>query len=237
MALAARRVRTPGPAPLSGAFIPGASRRGYPRPQMSDGSVITPQDLAEAKTVVPRRAGHQFEIQLGHLCNNRCVFCSSGQLTSLGLARAIPLAPMLEAIESARAQGATRITFLGGEPTIHKGFTAALQRAVELGFEQIVIFTDGVMLPHRDFVERIAALGTFAWRISIQGGNEPAHDAVTGRRGSFSRIVAGLEKLRALGQKVTANVCANEHGYRSLPEYPALVRRYDVRQLHVDIVR
>jgi hypothetical protein len=87
-------------------------------------------------------------------------------------------------------------------------------------------------------VERIVGLGgRYEWRISIQGGNEAAHVAVTGRRDSFRRILAGLEKLRALGQRVTANLCVNERSYRSLPDYPDLVRRHDIRQLHVDIVR
>lgn len=209
------------------------------------------RDVAEAASVAGRTTGHQFEIQLGHLCNERCVFCSSGQLSAMKLARAIPLGPIVEAIEGARVDGARRITFLGGEPTLHKGFPAALERAVALGFEEIVIFTNGVMLPHPGFVERIAALGNSAepnaaphsasprleWRISIQGGNEAAHVAVTKRADSFARIVTGLRLLRQHGQRVTVNVCVNELSYRSLPDYPALVAEHGITQLHVDIVR
>ncbi|HEY8426882.1 MAG TPA: radical SAM protein [Sandaracinaceae bacterium] len=201
------------------------------------GSALTERDREEACSVTTHGSGHQFEIQLGHLCNNRCVFCSSGQLTQLKLARPIPLAPILEAIEKARAAGARRITFLGGEPTLHKGFVEALRHAVELGFEEIVIFTNGVMLPHPGFVDRICALGRFEWRISIQGGNEEAHVAVTGRKDSFRRIVEGLRLLRERGQDVTTNLCVNERSYRSLPDYPALIREYGIRQLHVDVVR
>ena len=66
------------------------------------------------------------------------------------IARPVPLEPIIEALESARAAGATHLTFLGGEPTIHKRFLEALAKAVELGFEHIVIFTNGVMFPIRD---------------------------------------------------------------------------------------
>lgn len=207
------------------------------RAAVADASRISERDKAEACSVTTTGSGHQFEIQLGHLCNNRCVFCSSGQLTQLKLARPIALDPIVQAIEQARAAGARRITFLGGEPTLHKGFEQALGRAVALGFEEIVIFTNGVMLPHPGFVDRICALGRFEWRISIQGGNEAAHVAVTKRPDSFRRIAQGLELLRARGQDVTANVCVNEESYRSLPDYPELVARYGIRQLHVDIVR
>jgi MoaA/NifB/PqqE/SkfB family radical SAM enzyme len=201
------------------------------------GTALTDRDRVEASSVTAQGDGHQFEIQLGHLCNNRCVFCSSGQLTQLKLARHIQLDPIIEAIERARASGARRITFLGGEPTLHKGFVDALKRTVELGFEEIVIFTNGVLLPHPGFIDKICALGRFEWRISIQGGNEEAHVAVTKRADSFRRIVEGLVMLREREQDVTCNLCVNEESYRSLPDYPALIREHGIRQLHVDIVR
>lgn len=121
---------------------------------MALGSELTARERSEAARVTTSGSGHQFEIQLGHLCNERCVFCASGQLTQLKLAGHIKLDPMIAAIEQARANGARRITFLGGEPTLHKGFPAVLARAVELGFEEIVIFTNGVMLPHPGFIDR-----------------------------------------------------------------------------------
>lgn len=198
---------------------------------------ISERDRAEASVVTARGTGHQFEIQLGHLCNNRCVFCISGQLTEMKLARSVPVARIFEALDDARARGARRLTFLGGEPTIQKGFLASLRHAVALGFEEIAIFTNGVLFPHPGFIDEVVALGRFEWRVSIQGGNEEAHVAVTGRADSFRRIVEGLEMLRARGQLVTANLCVNTRSYRSLPDYPALARTYGLRQLHVDMLR
>ena len=199
--------------------------------------MISAEDRRAAAAVTTSQAGHRFEIQLGHLCNNRCVFCSSGQLTAMKIARPVPLEPIVEALEQARAAGATHLTFLGGEPTIHKRFLEALTRAVELGFQHIVIFTNGVMFTHPGFIDSVTSLGRFEWRISIQGATEEAHVATTGRAESFRRIVHGLEELQQRGQLVTANMCVNERSYRSLPHYPELVARYGVRQLHVDIVR
>lgn len=200
-------------------------------------SSISEEDRRAATAVTTSGSGHRFEIQLGHLCNNRCVFCSSGQLTAWKIARPVPLAPILEALEQARAAGATHLTFVGGEPTIHKGFFEALTRAIELGFEHIVIFTNGVMFPHPGFIDQVTARGNFEWRVSIQGATNEAHVATTGRATSFERIVYGLGELQRRGQLVTANMCVTESNYRSLPHYPALLDRYGVRQLHVDIVR
>lgn len=198
---------------------------------------ITDEDRRAAVNVTASGSGHRFEIQLGHLCNNRCVFCSSGQLTAMKIARPVPLEPIVEALEQARAAGATHLTFLGGEPTIHKRFLEALAKAVELGFEHIVIFTNGVMFPHPGFIDSVTALGKFEWRISIQGATEEAHVATTERPKSFQRILYGLDELHRGGQLITANMCVNARSYRSLPHYPELLARYGVRQLHVDIVR
>ena len=204
---------------------------------MAAGTHISDEDRRAATTVTTSGSGHKFEIQLGHLCNNRCVFCSSGQLTAMKIARAVPLEPIIEALEAARAAGACHLTFLGGEPTTHKRFLDALAKAVELGFEHIVIFTNGVMFPHPGFIDSVVALGRFEWRISIQGATDEAHVATTERPDSFRRILHGLGELQRRGQLVTANMCVNERSYRSLPEYPALLAQYGVRQLHVDIVR
>lgn len=198
---------------------------------------ITDEDRRAAVNVTSSGSGHKFEIQLGHLCNNRCVFCSSGQLTAMKIARPVPLEPIVEALEQARAAGATHLTFLGGEPTIHKRFLDALRKAVDLGFEHIVIFTNGVMFPHPGFIDSVTALGNFEWRISIQGATEEAHVATTERPQSFQRILHGLDELHRRGQLITANMCVNERSFRSLPHYPELLARYGVSQLHVDIVR
>lgn len=198
---------------------------------------ISEEDRRAAAAVTTSGSGHRFEIQLGHLCNNRCVFCSSGQLTQMKIARPVPFEPIIQALDEARAAGAVHLTFLGGEPTIHKRFLDVLRHAVGLGFEHIVIFTNGVMFTHPGFIESVVALGRFEWRISIQGATDEAHVATTGRAESFQRILHGLGELQRRGQLVTTNMCVNERSYRSLPHYPELLERYGVRQLHVDIVR
>lgn len=177
------------------------------------------------------------EIQLGHMCNNRCVFCSSGQATQRGQALPMELQPVLAALERAKRQRARKVTFLGGEPTLQRAFIPALRRATDLGFEEVEIFTNGVKAARRSFVDEVAAIGRFSWRFSIQGGNAHAHDDAVVKPGAFERICRAMENVRAHRHRITANACINERSYRSLPDYVELVRRYGVEQLHIDVVR
>jgi MoaA/NifB/PqqE/SkfB family radical SAM enzyme len=181
----------------------------------------------------------RFEIQLSHVCNNRCVFCVSGQMTELRMASPTPLDELKQRFDEAAARGITKVTILGGEPTIHATFCPILAHALALGFETIEIFTNGARLDKRDFIDRVMALGRdrFTWRISIQGWDRATHDLTTKKPGAFDRIVAGIEALAALGQTITCNMCVVEQNYRSLLELPAFVTRYPIRQVHLDMVR
>lgn len=181
----------------------------------------------------------RFEIQLSHVCNNRCVFCVSGQMTEMRMAKPTPLPDVLAKFDEAAARGITKVTIMGGEPTIHPTFFPTVEYALELGFETIVIFTNGTRLDKQAFIDRIMALGRdrLRWRISIQGWDEATHDLTTKKPGAFAKIVKGLETLGALGQHISCNMCVVEQNYRSLTELPAFVERWNVQQVHLDMVR
>lgn len=179
----------------------------------------------------------EFELQLGNFCNNRCCFCSSGQDTQDGHAGIVPLRETLAALDQAHQKGLRKVTFLGGEPTLYDTFLPALGHAVSLGFDEIVIFTNGVRGKDPQWFNDVVSMGSFTWRFSIQGGNEEVHDAVTGRKGSFSRIMRALEHLNQVGgQRISSNMCVNEHSYRSLPDLPELAAKHNLIQICIDMI-
>lgn len=179
----------------------------------------------------------QFELQLGHLCNNRCVFCVSGQLTSKGEAPLLRLDELTKALEEARRTGRTAVTFLGGEPTIQPFFLDLVRHAVALGFERIVVFSNGSKPGRTDLVDEIAALGgNIEWRFSFQGATAEAHERTTRRRGSFAQLLRAAQRARAHGHRVTVNTCVVRQNYESLPRFADLLLPLGVSQLHVDIL-
>ena len=182
--------------------------------------------------------GHQqIEVLLGHFCNDRCVFCVSGKLSAEKNAPPLALEPLLQTISDAREGGASKITLLGGEPTLAPTFVPVLEKAVALEFDEITIFTNGARGFHKEWIENICNIGTFTWRVSIQGSHEEAHDAVTRKKRSFFRLMAMLDELVRLKQNVTANMCISVQNFKSLAGYPELIHRYGIRQFHVDVLR
>jgi MoaA/NifB/PqqE/SkfB family radical SAM enzyme len=180
----------------------------------------------------------QVEIQLGHMCNNRCVFCVSGQETALGRARPLPAQPLLSELTRAREQGLSKLTLLGGEPTLQPGFLQVVEHAVSLGFEEIVIFTNGVKTARASYIDQVVALGgNFTWRISIQGATCEAHERTTRKPGSFARIVRSMQLLHEREQRITVNMCVVRSNFESVAAFPQLLAQFGVSQLHLDMVR
>ncbi len=180
----------------------------------------------------------QFEIQLGHMCNNRCVFCVSGQRTAMGEARPIEAAPIVEKLREGSAMGMRKVTLLGGEPTLQPGFLDVLRAAVSLGFEEVVIFTNGVKTARGAFVDEVLATGgSFTWRLSFQGATALAHERTTKKLGSFLRLRETLSNLRDRGQRITVNMCVVRSNYESVAAFPELILPYGARQLHLDMMR
>jgi MoaA/NifB/PqqE/SkfB family radical SAM enzyme len=180
----------------------------------------------------------QVEIQLGHMCNNRCVFCVSGQETALGRARPLPVEPILEQVRAAYAAGNRKITLLGGEPTLQPGFMQVVRTAVELGFEEIVIFTNGVKTAREAFLDEVIATGgAFTWRFSVQGATKEAHERTTLKDGSFDRIVRSMRHLAKRGQRITVNMCVVRSNFESVEHFAELLGPVGAVQLHLDMVR
>lgn|GEM_PF-717387 len=187
----------------------------------------------------PMEPKERFEIQLSHVCNNRCVFCVSGQMTELRMAKPTPLPDVLAKFDEAAKRGITKVTIMGGEPTIHPTFFPTVEYALALGFEVIEIFTNGARLDKQAFVDKIMAIGKdrLIWRISIQGWDRETHDLTTKKPGAFDRIIKGIEALTALGQEMTCNMCVVEQNFRSLAKLPDFVTKYPITQVHLDMVR
>ena len=159
-------------------------------------------------------------------------------MTELRMAKPIDSSLICAELDRAHSMGIGKVTFLGGEPTIQRGFMDCLKYAVSLDFDEIVIFTNGVRLWRREWIEEVLGLGgNIAWRISLQGADEETHDFTTKKKGAFAKIVKGLGILSDIGQKISVNMCVVEENYRSLHKLPAMVEKYDIWQVHLDMFR
>ena len=101
--------------------------------------------------------------------------------------------------------GCRSVQFIGGEPTLFPDLPRLLDRAAELGFDTIGLFTNGT----RIYAELLASIMRSNARIfiSIHGSSEIEHDNFVGLNGAYRKVYSNLLELSR--NKVEFFLCSN----------------------------
>ncbi len=154
------------------------------------------------------------EIYTGFGCNLRCVFCYYIERLS---EEKIPTECLKRELLLARKYGALDVDFTGGEPTIRKDLLKLISFARKLGFRDICIITNGLMLANQSYCEELVKCGLNDVLFSVHGLNE-THDQLTRVPGSFRRITQAIENIKSVGVKFRTNTTVVKHNFKQIPE-------------------
>jgi MoaA/NifB/PqqE/SkfB family radical SAM enzyme len=134
-------------------------------------------------------------------CNSRCSFCS---LSVVHQPESVfddaYHAQVLGELERARAEGISFVRVNGIEPLTYPRIVEVIAHATAIGFTRARVFTTALPLADRAFAERVVAAMPEGRSIIVPlyGASAEVHEAMTGKPGSFTQILAALENLRAL---------------------------------------
>lgn len=132
--------------------------------------------------------------ELTYLCNLRCVHCYNPKnISNIG----IDFEQCKKAIDDAYSVGCFRVTFSGGESTLHGKFLELVKYARKKRMS-VEIFTNGQILSNDDKLYR-ELLAQYPYRIclSLYSTDEKTHERVTAVRGSFKRTYDLIKRLRS----------------------------------------
>ena len=131
-------------------------------------------------------------------CDLRCGYCYMGDFlqTAKNTTELMPRRFLAEMIDTLidDGQGLDRMTFLGGEPTLHPEITGMINDAAERDISQLRMTTNGVSLHNLD-LSRMKEGAFDCVSVSIDGVNAEDNDATRGR-GTFKRIIQTLTSYR-----------------------------------------
>jgi radical SAM protein with 4Fe4S-binding SPASM domain len=94
----------------------------------------------------------------------------------------------------------------GGEPFLRSHFFEILEKMAETAFD-LYILSNGTLIT-TEKAQKVAALGVKGVQVSLEGP-ERIHEMIRGR-GSFSRAVAGIQRLLEAGVKVSINATLSQ---------------------------
>lgn len=137
-------------------------------------------------------------LEVGVMCNNRCVFCfQKGYRGLAGFEKVVPLSEIEQKLAWGRTNGFNEVTFTGGEPTIRPDFLQLVALAKANGYERVAVTTNGWKLGIADFFSAAIKAGLSSIGVSIHGPSSEVHDLATGHKGSFAHAIRAIRNAVA----------------------------------------
>ncbi|MEQ1918524.1 MAG: radical SAM protein, partial [Elusimicrobiota bacterium] len=187
------------------------------------------------------RRGKNLELDVGMACNNRCVFCVSGDAKSAER-RWLPLERAKEEIRAFHDGGCRSLGLLGGEPTAYPHILDSVRYARSLGYERVAVCTNGTKLSEPAFTDGLIEAGVTRFTISFHSHTPALEDKLTGLPGNFERKLKGLRHLlthKAAGRlpdNVSLNPVLNRKTYLHLKEYIEFFRGEGVDDIRFNFI-
>ena len=150
-------------------------------------------------------------IELTSRCNERCVHC---YIPHEEKNRDMDSALLFSIIDQCAEMGLETISFSGGEPMLHPGFTRALERAAHHNFE-IIVFSNLTLLDE-DSADRLKECAARVYA-SLYSMDNAIHDGITGLDGSCEKTKQGIQTLRGKGIEVFVICPLMKHNKDSYP--------------------
>ncbi len=152
-------------------------------------------------------------------CNQHCLFCCASEPRkpfSTERLRAV----LLELHRTATDLDRTRLSFSGGEPTLHPELGALMRYARELGFPWLGLQTNGVRLSKPALAQQILGAPLQQVIVSLHSLRPEVYDRLTGTRGQLPRALEGLGQVLAHpSEQVLVNIVLNRLNVDELPDY------------------
>ena len=167
-----------------------------------------------------RRPVKMADIKMGNSCNNSCKFCvrrKKGEVVPNKTGAQV----IKNLIEARReCQG---VVFTGGEPSIRKDLFELISYARRLGYERILVQSNGRMFSYKDFCQRAIEAGVNEFELAIHGHIPQLHDYLTSAEGSFYQVVNAIKNIKSLGVPVFTNTVITKSNYRHLDQIARLL--------------
>lgn len=181
---------------------------------------------ADSPEVAPPEEPKAIDVSIGETCNNNCTFCINPTESWA------PLAPddaLRTVISSCAEQGYVRLSFLGGEPTLHPQLPELVEHSLASGFEEVMLITNGRRLGEPGYAQRLYDAGVRRALFMLLSHKARVHDQITRRKGSLREALKGALRAQAAGIVVGANIPITRTNVDHLTETAGALTTYGIK--------
>jgi MoaA/NifB/PqqE/SkfB family radical SAM enzyme len=166
------------------------------------------------------------DVILGYDCNLYCDYCT---ITPRMRQRSLGTRAVVEALRLGRTKGYADVSFTGGEPTMRGDLLPLVRLARELGYEDVKVQSNGLLLAHEPNLDRLVEAGANRFHVSIHTHDPDRYERMVRRAGAYEPMVSSLRRLVERDVTLVADVILNEDTYRDLGEAVCWLHAQGVR--------
>jgi MoaA/NifB/PqqE/SkfB family radical SAM enzyme len=164
-------------------------------------------------------------------CNIRCVTCYA--LDQLERHDDLSEADLLAVLAKLQSQGAWKLSFLGGEPTVHPRLRDIAASARSLGYRFMRVNTNGMIPTSWLRAESTKAIDVFCF--SVDGSTSEVNDAI--RKGArLTRVIANMELAATLGFDVRVNMTVTSANLHQIRDVIALAKNAGACEVNLNVM-
>jgi MoaA/NifB/PqqE/SkfB family radical SAM enzyme len=131
------------------------------------------------------------EIALDYRCNLRCLGCMACE----GGDEALTGGRVRALLEQARQRRIPNVWIGGGEPTLRDDLLRVIATAKRLGFERILLQTNGMRLAYGRYVDALVSAGVTDVSLNVKSHRADVHDALSRHEGAHALLISALKEL------------------------------------------
>lgn len=159
------------------------------------------------------------ELALDYRCNLRCLGCRAcaggGESLSGGEIRAL--------LQGARHRRIPNLWIGGGEPTLREDLLQVIATGKRLGFERVLLQTNGMRLAYPSYVDALVSAGVTDVSLNVKSHRAEVHDALSRHDGAHALLLRALEQLARTSVRRVADVLVTR---TTAPELAEVVRLF-----------
>lgn len=162
-------------------------------------------------------------------CNQDCLFCLKGEAPP-GATVKFPLAEAVGILKEKRKEGFVALSLDGGEPTLYKELPELAAAALDAGYKEVNVLTNGVALADEGKVKELlaahpAAKKRLSFCVSLHSHEPAVSAALTNSADDLWKTLRAVRNLTAAGFSVSLYHIMTRLNCAALPDFARFVVR------------
>ena len=164
-------------------------------------------------------------------CNNSCIWCydKASQKRDFDMSDQT----FDHALSLIKQAGCKHLTFLGGEPTLHSKLSDFVHKATANGLDSFVVsngsgYTDSFLHSIEDIKQNVIL------NVSIEGATAETHDEITKTKGSFEKLLNGMQFAKSKKFKLAAIMTLCKANMHELTDVINLLEKMQVKAMLIN---